>query len=770
VLIILAGAIAYGGSLGYPFIFDDEEVIPENPHILQLWPLTYSMSAPPQSAVSGRPIVCLSLAVNYRLGGLDPRGYRIFNVLVHVLAAFTLFGVIRRTLVGERLSDRFGRIATPMAAITALMWLLHPLQTESVTYVVQRSESMMGLFYLLTLYCAIRSWDSQSPRGWQVAAVVVSALGMATKEVMVTAPLMVLLYDAFFRSGSIRRALWCRAALYVGLAASWGVLAAVMLTGPRSGTVGFSHGVTALQYAANQCIAVVSYIRLALWPHPLILDYGFPRDLPFHDWAPYAAVLAGVLAATGVALVKRPRLGFSGLWFFLILAPTSSFVPITTEVAADRRMYLPLAGICVLVVIAGQWLWSRVCHAMGLRFAARSLIAFVPAAAVLAMLGILTVHRNSDYRSPLAMWGDNVGHRPGNARARNNLGKCLYTDGRREEAVGQWEEALRLKPDYYMAHDNLAIALLDRGDIAGALEHNDKAMEFQPGWAAIYRNRAYIFVTSGKLEEAAAWYRRAVEVDPLYAEAHYDLGTVMSKLGQIDAAIEQYKLAIQARPNYADAHNDLGALLAGRGEYAGAIGHYAEAVRLNPAWAEAYYNMGLALAAVGRFDEAAASYRRAIEINPRYPEAQFNLANTLLRLRRTEEAVEHYTAAIKERPDYLEAHGNLGGALKMLGRSDEGAAEIDRALQIAFRQGEELRSKGRIDEAAEVHYKAVQIRPDSDEAHYLLGRDLLDLGRVSEAAKAFRRAMQINPDNAAAKSGLEAALKSPSGQPPDQTH
>jgi protein O-mannosyl-transferase len=756
-VIILAGVVTYWSSLGHPFLFDDEDVITESPYIRTLWPLTYAMSAPPQSAVSGRPIVSLSLAINYRLGELDPRGYRLFNVLVHILAGLTLFGVVRRTLTCQRLASRFGQAATPLAFVAALLWLLHPLQTESVTYVIQRTESMMGLFYLLTLYCAIRSWNSLRRLGWQIAAVIACALGMGTKEVMVTAPLMVLLYDAFFGCGSIRQALRRRPGLYGGLAATWVVLAALLATGPRSETVGFSHGVTAIQYAANQCLAVVAYLRLAVWPHPLILDYGFPQHVSPGEAAPYAAVLVCVLAATVAALAYRPPLGFAGLWFLVILGPTSSFVPIATEVAAERRMYLSLAAVCVLVVVAAYWAWNRVCITLALRPAARTVVAAAPAITAMLVLAILSAHRNDDYRSPFAMWSDTVNKRPDNARARNNLAKHLYTHGKLDEAIGHLQEALRLKPDYYMACNNLAVALADRGDLAGALLQSEKAVTLRPNWADVYENQAYVLVRCGRLAEAAACYQQALKLEPFHAEAHYGLASTLLKLGRIEAAMDEYRLAIESQPHFAEAHNDLGALLAGHGDYDQAISHYQAAIRLRPDWAEAHHNMGLALAAVGRLDEALTSYHRAVQLNPHFAQAYFNLANALLMSGRADLAVDPYTRALSEKPDYLEAQCNLGTALKKLGRDDEAAAHFEEAMRIAFRRGEELRSQGKTEDAAEVHQKAVRIDPNSDEAHYRLGRDLLDLGRVPEAIEAFQRAIQINPDNVAAKRDLGAA-------------
>ena len=198
-VIVLAGVIAYSNSLSAPFIFDDQTAILDNATIRQLSPLSVPLSPQRDTPVAGRPLVSLTFAINYAAGGLDPRGYRLINIAIHLLAALTLFGLVRRTLRLPSLAPRFGEQATNLAWVVALIWMLHPLQTETIDYVTQRTESMMGLFYLLTLYCSVRALEARHGR-WHVAAIVACAAGMACKESMVTAPVMVALYNVVFVS------------------------------------------------------------------------------------------------------------------------------------------------------------------------------------------------------------------------------------------------------------------------------------------------------------------------------------------------------------------------------------------------------------------------------------------------------------------------------------------------------------------------------------------------------------------------------------------
>ena len=182
-LVIVAGLLAYHNSFTGPFIFDDTFSIKENPTIRHLWPIWQSLSPPHRGglAVEGRPVINLSVAINYALGGYAVWGYHAFNLMVHILAGLTLFGLVRRTLVQPRLRERFGSVANELALATAVLWVVHPLQTESVTYIIQRAESIMGLFYLLTLYCFVRGVESRRRGLWSGLSVTACALGMASK-------------------------------------------------------------------------------------------------------------------------------------------------------------------------------------------------------------------------------------------------------------------------------------------------------------------------------------------------------------------------------------------------------------------------------------------------------------------------------------------------------------------------------------------------------------------------------------------------------------
>jgi len=272
---MFAAVAAYHNSFSGPFILDDLISITGNPSIRHLSPIGAVLSPPNPVGSGGRPLLNLTFALNYACGGMSVRGYHVLNLLIHVLAGATLFGVVRRTLLQPGLHERFGASAKALALSIAGLWTVHPLQTESVTYVSQRAESLMGLFYLLALYCLIRGARPAAPATWPALAVAACGAGMASKEVMVSAPLVLLLYDRTFLAGTFPEAWRQRWRLYVGLAATWLVLA--YLAGSsrlQERGVGYGFGFTWWTYALTECRVLVDYLKLAVWPHPLVLDYG----------------------------------------------------------------------------------------------------------------------------------------------------------------------------------------------------------------------------------------------------------------------------------------------------------------------------------------------------------------------------------------------------------------------------------------------------------------------------------------------------------------
>ncbi len=548
--IILAGAAAYSNSLHGEFIFDDKPGILENETIRTLWPPWGALRPPSETGVSSRPIVNLSLAVNYALGGTDVWGYHVFNVAVHILAALALMGLVRRSLASGRLGEGMACRATPVAAAVAMIWMLHPLQTESVDCIIQRTESLMGLMYLATMYSAARGLHGGGRR-WFVAAAAFCALGMACKEVMVTAPILVLLYDRALAGGTFREALRRRGGLYLALALTWGVLAASILTGTRGRSVGFEHGVSSLDYLRTQAGVILGYLRQSFWPDDLNVDTFVPIARSPWEYLPQGAAILLLLAAAGVGVWRNRPWGLAGAWFFLILGPSSSFLPLVTQIAAEHRMYLPLAAIVCVVVLGGFHYGSRLAAMPGTTPAARRGLAVtgvVLAVAVSAALGYFTYQRNEDYRTALSIWTDAVRKQPDNPRALVSLGLALDRAGDSNVAMAVYEGALRADPNCPEALINAGELHMREGRPQAALPLFERLVAIYADAPAAQNNLGVALMSLGRPQDAEAPLRRAAALQPGKCEFHRNLAVALAMLQRTEEALREYDLAIAAAP------------------------------------------------------------------------------------------------------------------------------------------------------------------------------------------------------------------------------
>jgi protein O-mannosyl-transferase len=534
-LVLLAAVVAYHNSFGGIFVLDDLQGIVLNPTLRDLWPLSGPLKPISSGGltVSGRPILNLSFAINYAISGTDIWSYHALNLLIHFAAGLTLFGIVRRTL------ERIGHpAAAPLATIAATLWIAHPLQTEAVTYVIQRAESLMGLLYLLTLYAAIRSVDSRRPRLWYGAAIVACALGMGTKEVTVTAPLLVLLYDRTFLAGSFTEAWRQRKGLYVALALTWVPLIwLVAITGNRGDSAGF--GVAPWwSHAAMQFAAIARYLWLSLWPHPLIIDYGFIEPRGVWDVLPYALVVLPLLAVPLLGLIHNKPWAFLGAWFFLILAPTSSIVPSARQTFSEHRMYLPLAAVIVAAVLALFWLLQQ-------RIRTTVLVGALWA----AILCLITVHRNADYRSELALYANVVTTFPNNAYGRLEFGTALLAAGQAEEALSHLEAAAKLKSDDKAIQINRAYALLLLKRAPEAVAGYEAGLRLGPVGPETFLGYAAALVSSGRTQEGMDYFSEYTQQRPQDASAQFTVGQLLLIAGNRQAAIAYLQRAQALAPD-----------------------------------------------------------------------------------------------------------------------------------------------------------------------------------------------------------------------------
>ncbi len=640
-IIILFGVVAYTPSFEGIFLLDDDRNIVNNLTIRHIFPIGEHLS-------TRRPVTSLSLALCYELAkrwtgdGLDVGVYHYFNLAVHLLTALILFGIIRRTLRLPQYHLSYARSAPWIAMAVTLLWTVHPLATQGVTYIIQRSESMMALCYLLTIYFALRGSQSRHYLAWHVAAILVNAIGMGCKAVMVTAPIAVLLYDWCFLSRSLSKSMRMRWVLYVGLAAGWAVLlftgvARGVLTPDSAGiaTVGFSvREITPMQYLLTQPTVILHYLRLSFWPTPLCLDYGWTAvQSPLQILVP-SVIILGLLVVSVWGLLRRHALGFVGFIFFLILSPTSSFIPIR-DVIFEHRMYLPLAAVITFVVLLADRAYGRLFARLNFGPSLGRPVAAITVFCAAVLLTIGTSLRNEMYQSGITIWRDALVTNPANVRAHNHLAHHFSVQDNDYLAEEQWLLALQTDPNNVDALVNLGTLYSERGEYKKALKNLRLAIALRPKLAEAHYNKGNVLRKMDRLDEAIEAYRKAQGADSVLLDAYVMAGNVLSQQGNLRAAIAEFRRGLQTAPPgagpeiRATLHFNIGNSYLRLANATDALREYNVALKYRPRWASAQYGVACCYQMMNQRDKAIEALERTLKLQPDHADAK----RTLDRLR-----------------------------------------------------------------------------------------------------------------------------------------
>ncbi|NQU39957.1 MAG: tetratricopeptide repeat protein [Lentisphaerae bacterium] len=520
-VIVTATVLAYVDAFGNPFLFDDGLIIVQNPDMRTVWPVV----------LVGRWLVNLSFKLNYAVGELRVADYHAVNLLIHIGAALLLFGWLRRTLLLPRSGAVWARHAPFLAGSVAVLWSVHPLQTESVTYICQRYESLMGLSFLATMYTFVRGVEADGARRgrvWFGLSVLCCLLGTGTKEVMLMAPLVVLLYDLWVvgpsPSAVMRRRWGVHMGLWLTLVCS-ALLARQMFDAVAVEGQGVTLAVSPLQYLLTQMEVIPHYLKLSLLPVHLCFDYGWPLVTSWQTVIGPGTLLVALGAWTLLLCLRGRPHAFIGLWFFAILAPTSSVISVP-DAAFEHRMYLPLAAVIGAFVLGSYWLFRG-----AMRSQRSTRAAVVVVLVLVAVEGGLTHQRNRVYQSPLSMWENVVAVRPTNHRACLNLASALLTEGRLADAesvsrtvvarlsyckeleagdIPAWgtnAEGTLLYRDarhYALAYNYIGVARIQQGDAVGAERCFAEAVRLRPELDMAQRNLAEVRRTKEKPRRSGA--------------------------------------------------------------------------------------------------------------------------------------------------------------------------------------------------------------------------------------------------------------------------
>ncbi len=731
-VLLLFGIVVFGiysRTFDSPFVFDDLPRIKENPYIrLNHLSLKEIIEAGFKSSKT-RPVAFISFALNYYFDRYDPAGYHIVNLCIHIFAGFLLFLFIRTTLKITSLQNRFAH-PDLIALGAAMIWLVHPVQIQSVTYIVQRMNSMASLLFVASFWFYVkgRIAEKRSHKWlWYSGAILAWLVSLGCKQITLTLPFLVLLYEWYFFQNLSRE--WLKRSL------KWSVplLALLLLIGliytnfspleKISKLRDFTNNeFTLAERALTQLRVVVYYISLIFYPHPsrLNLDYDFPLSYSLIN--PFTTLLSLVLIfgliSIGIILTKNQRLiAFCIFWFLGNLAIESSVIPLA--IIFEHRLYLPsmLSGLILVLVLyrclKPKWVTICICGFIAI------------------ILSYWTFERNKIWQNNLMLWTDCVRKSPNKARPHSNLGQALTDQKRYDEALSNFLKAIRINPNFLEAQYNLGILYDKMDETKKAIEH----------------------------------YRRAIEIDPKYAKARNNLGVALLKQNEKDEAIESFQIALQIDPNLTAAYINMGALLAGQNKFEAAIEYYNKALQLNPDSARAQFLLGDALLKQDRTDQGIQHLKMALEIDPDYDEALNNLGGQLLKQGKIDEALAHLKRALEINPDLAQAHNNVGIIMIQKGNLDAAISNFQEALRIdpEFEMAKNNLQRAlavrqnKLDGEVDKLLAALRNRPEDPVLNYNLGNLYLGKGELTSAVRQFEKALALQPEFPEAQNNLALA-------------
>ncbi len=671
----------------YDFVnYDDPGYVSENPQVQAgltcdsiLWAFTTGHKS------NWHPLTWFSHMLDCQLFGTNPDWHHLTNLLLHIANTLLLFGVLKR-MTG----------ALWASAFVAAAFGLHPLHIESVAWVAERKDVLSTLFWMLTIAAYLR-YVRRPGKAKYLLTLSVFALGLMAKPMLVTLPFVLLLLDYWplgrfqpekavknvnrrklksvnthsqqrFSCGLIRE----KVPFFLLSAVS---SVATFLVQQSGGAVKRIEAIPIMVRIANASISYLKYIGKMIWPSRLAVFYPHPGDrLPM--WL--AAVAALLLLAISIWVIrlapKRKYLPVGWLWYLGTLVPVIGLVQVGGQALANRYAYVPLIGLFIIIAwglgdLLEKWRYQKT-------------VLGASAIMVLLALAVCTHLQLHHWRNSETLFEHAIEVTNNNHVAHCNLGAAIAKQGRLDEAISHYRQALHIKPRYAGAHYNLGTALQSQGKLDEAISHFHQALRVDPNYAEAHNNLGISLRAQGKLGEAASHYRQALRLKPDFAEAHNSLGNMLATQGNLDEAISHFRQALGTKPNFAEAHYNLGIALKSQGKLDEAISHFYQALQAKPDFPEAHDNLGTAFKLQGKLDEAVSHFRQALQARPNWIGPLNDMAQILAthpdpRMRDSGEAI-----ALAERAAKLTRYQNVT-ILNTLAASYASAGQFDQAMTTA---------------------------------------------------------------------------------------
>jgi len=609
---------------------DDPLYVTENSHIqsgISLTGVRWAFSTTYADTL-WHPLIWLSFMLDNQLVGLNAGGYHITNLILHIFSTLLLFWLFNR-MTG----------AIWRSAFVAVLFAVHPLHVESVAWIAERKDVLSAFFWMLTL-CMYVYYTEKPVIKRYLPVVFCFVLALMSKPIVVTLPVILILLDYWplkrfeFREGNF--VLWQlkeKIPLFI-LSAVFSLITIYTQYNPS-----IKHFPFGLRIA-NASVSFITYLEKTLWPRDLAVFYPYPAQIPL--WQVLGTtLLILVISVLVIAAAKRlPYLFVGWLWYAITLLPVIGIVQSGEQAMANRYHYLPSIGIAVMLAWGIPLLFTRE--------DLRKIILFPAGVFFIAILSFITWQQCGHWQNSIKLWNYNLQITKNNALAHNNLGIALSDEGKNEEAMDHFIEAIRLKPYLFYA----------------------------------FNNRGSAYVKLGRYQLAIEDFNQAIRLNPNFADGYHSLGIIHIKLGLYQNALDYFSKAIRLRPDDSSYYSDRGIAYANLGQYRLAIDDYNHAIRLKPTDADLYFIRGTAYHNLGRYQSAVDDFNEAIRLKPDYADAYNNRGGAYFKLRRYQLAVKDFNEAIRLKPDYADAYNNRGGTYFNQGNKKPGCYDAQRACKL----------------------------------------------------------------------------------------
>ena len=571
-LIIILGFAVYGNTLNGEFVWDDEYIIENNIYLTD-WSYIPKIFTENIIAGSGRkslfyrPVQMLTYVLDYSLWKLNVQGYHLTNIVLHVLAALSVYFLLNVIFGNNRLS-----------LLTGILFIIHPIHTEVVAYISGRADSLALLFMMLCFLFYIKRFGSKNINTY-ILMVLSYMAALLSRENSLILPAIILVYHYSFKK-KIAVNEFCS---IVGLAFIYILL---RMTVFKTLLVDDTPSITTLSQRLPGFFAAISqYVRLLFLPFDLHMEYGHQL---FH-WGDIKAILGVAICVSSVVFVLKRRekdkiVFFSIAWFFISLLPVSNLYPINAYMS-EHWLYLPSVGF---FLIAAKSIDS-LCGIKNLK-----MVIIIFASGLVIFYSYLTVRQNVYWGEKMVLYEWTLKCAPDSSRAHNNLGSVYVAENREKEAITLYKKAVEINPENVEAYNNLGVVYASANRAEEAIELYKKAIDINPSYADAHYNFGVVYAITNETEKAITAYKEAIKIHPGYIEAYFHLGVACDVMNRKEEAVVLFQKAIELNPDYVDAHNNLGVLYGKMGRKQEALSAYKKAIEINPDFVQAYLNLSVA--------------------------------------------------------------------------------------------------------------------------------------------------------------------------------